>query len=94
MGELSGSPEETSVSSRGFVDNLINDLKVGVNNKLMKFTYHTKLWDVVNTADGTKLVRRDQAILETRRYEQNEIQFGKRLSNNIWRKRSQNIAME
>lgn len=43
VGELSGSTEVTSVSSSGFFDNLINDLKVWVNNKLMKFTYHIKL---------------------------------------------------
>lgn len=65
MGELSSSTEGTSVSSRGFFDILINDLKVGVNNKLMKFTNYTKLGGVANTSDGTKIIGRDQAILET-----------------------------
>lgn len=53
MGELPGSTEGTSVSPGTFFDNLINDFKVWVNNKLMKFTYHTKLGGAVNTTDGT-----------------------------------------
>lgn len=65
MGELSGSREGTSDGSSSFFDNLINDLKVGVNNKLMKYTYHTKLGGVANTTDGTILVRRNRAILAT-----------------------------
>lgn len=49
----------------GFFDILVNDLKVGVNSKLMKFTYYTKLGGVANTSDGTDIIGRDQAILET-----------------------------
>lgn len=47
-----------------FFDILIEDLKMGVNSKLMKFTY-TKLGGFANTSNGTKIIGRDQAILES-----------------------------
>lgn len=49
----------------GFSDILINDLKVGVNIKVMKFAYYTKLRGVANTSVGTKVIGRDQAFSET-----------------------------
>jgi len=37
---------------------------VGVNSKLMAFTYYAKLRGVANTSDDIKTVGRDQATLE------------------------------
>lgn len=64
VGEMTSSSEGTSVSYRVFYI-FINDLKVEVNIKLMKFTYCTKLGGVANTSNGKKIIGRDQPILET-----------------------------